>query len=307
MILVFGASGFLGSQTAISLANCHYPVNAIMRKSSNSWRLNGRSEIGVMKLEESDFLSYLKSVNPGAVVAANWQGVRNPQRLDKKIQETSARSILELAVVAKKSGVKTFIAFGSQAEVRSSSHKVNEVYVNSPVGIYGGVKGFLAQELRRLFQGSDTRFCWVRPFSIYGPMDSATALVPQMFLAASRGIRYEVTNPNLSWSYLHISDFGRAMITILGDEELEGVINVGAPDSVPILKIAQLAEKEIKELFPDWSGITLRENKVINGRIPSTTKLNESGWTAQVTIEKGIAETVQWISGHCHQLDKWGS
>jgi nucleoside-diphosphate-sugar epimerase len=303
MNLVFGASGFLGSQTTISLSNSCFSVNAIMRNSSNSWRLQGRSEINIVKLKESEFTSYLESVNPSVVIAANWQGVRDSLRADKKIQESSAQCILKLATAAKKSGVKTFVAFGSQAEVRRSNKKVTETYGNSPVGVYGGAKGLLAQELKELFRNSKTRFCWVRPFSIYGPMDSATALVPQMFLAASRGITFEVANPNLSWSYLHISDFGTAMLKILGNEELEGVINVGSTDSISILRIAQLAEREIKTLFPNWSGITLKEKSAFKGRIPITAKLDESGWSAQVPIEKGIAETVQWLSGSSDQLD----
>ena len=303
MNLVFGASGFLGSQTAISLFDNNCPVNAIMRNSSDAWRLERRSEINTVKIEESEFISYLESVKPSVVVAANWQGVRDSRRSDKKIQESNAQDILKMAIAAKKTGVKTFVAFGSQAEVRSSKNKITETYGNSPVGIYGGVKGQLAQELKELFRKSKTRFCWVRPFSIYGPMDSAAALLPQMFLAASRGITFEVTNPNLSWSYLHISDFGTAMLKIISSEELEGAINVGSKESIPILRIAQLAELEIKTIFPDWSGIALKESSEFKGRIPITAKLDESGWSALVPIEKGIVETVQWLSGSGRQLD----
>jgi nucleoside-diphosphate-sugar epimerase len=307
MNLVFGASGFLGSQTTISLTNFNHNVKAIMRNSSNPWRLQGRSDICVVNLDQSEYLSYLESISPSVVVAANWEGVRNPLRSDKKTQENSARSILKLAAAAKKIGVKTFITFGSQAEVNASSKKISETYALSPVGIYGETKARLAQDLKEMFRGSGTRFCWVRPFSIYGPRDSAAALVPQMFLAASRGLKYEVTHPNLDWSYLHVSDFGTAMLTILENYELEDVINVGSSESIPIVNVAKLAEREIVKLFPNWSGITLNEQKEIKGRIPSTRKLHESSWLAQVPIEKGIAETVQWLSGCGHQHDMWGT
>jgi nucleoside-diphosphate-sugar epimerase len=152
--------------------------------------------------------------------------------------------------------------------------------------------------LHEYFTGSRTRFIWLRPFSIYGPKDSDQSLIPQMFKAAQMNARFELNNPGLAWSPLHISDFGRAVKEIVNADHYHGVINVGNPNPTSIYEFSRTAQELIQQIYPTWKGCEFGPQSSQNGKIPKVEKLHNLGWSPKFTLQAGVEDTVNWLNAN---------
>ena len=302
MISVFGASGFLGSEICNSLALENTKVDALLRETSNPWRLESSAMLEPIHLAQHYWKDYLEVKKPNAVVAANWSGVSKNQRQDLKIQNENVDSVMELAKYSKSAGVKKFIAFGSQSEVSNSSKPINENLTEPQGDSYGRTKSKLGLMLRDYFENSQTQLIWLRPFSIYGPKDSNESLIPQMFQAARFHKGFEISNPGLMWSALHVSDFGRAAKKIIKAENLDGVINIGNPNPISIYEYAKAIEVELQKIFPSWEGCNLKVQPVREGKIPNIEKLQNLGWFSEINLKTGVEDTINWLNANISRM-----
>ncbi len=298
MISVFGASGFLGSEICNALSSEGTRIDAVLRESSDPWRLESSAMLQRTRVEQHLWRDYLDEKKPQVVVAANWSGVRKDLRQDLKIQQENFELVMKLASHSKSAGVKKFITFGSQGEVRNSINPIDEHFTEPQGDAYGQMKSILGLKLRDYFENSQTQLIWVRPFSIYGPKDSNESLIPQMFQAAQSQTRFKISNPGLAWSALHISDFGSAIAKIVKAENLEGVINVGNPSPISIYEYAKAVEERLQEVFPAWRGCDLRPKPEHEGKIPKVEKLRHLGWFPEINLKAGVEDTINWLNAN---------
>ena len=249
-------------------------------------------------LDQLRWRDYLSEKKPTTVISANWAGVNKNQRHDQKVQRENLDLVMELASYSKSAGVKKFIAFGSQSEVPNSNHPIGEDLTVPQGDSYGQIKSKLGLMLHDYFKESRTRLIWLRPFSIYGPKDSNESLIPQMFQAALSGTRFKLSNPGLTWSALHISDFGGAIKKIVEADHLQGVINIGSPDPTSVYEYAKAAEEALGQIFPSWDGCDLSAQPNQAGKIPKVEKLHSLGWSQQFNLKTGVEDTVNWLSAN---------
>lgn len=295
MISVFGASGFLGSQICNSLNSEGIQHSAVMREFSNPWRLKESMVNKRFFLNSRNWEKYLSEVKPSVVVAAQWQGVSKSLRENLSIQRRNFDSVIELATLSRKMNVNLFVAFGSQAEVPSSMLPIQENFADSRENAYATIKSELAMSLTKLFINSNTNFIWIRPFSIYGPKDSNESLIPKMYRFAQSNMFFDLNEPGLIWSALHVSDFGSAMKMILMSNSVSGVVNVGNPEPINILEFARIAEQSIKRFFPFWGGLRIDRESFKSGKIPQIDKLQKLGWLPRFSMLEGVNDTVNWL------------
>lgn len=302
MIAVFGASGFLGSAIANSAAESGLEMHAVVRKTSKTNRINPESGAEIISLEEASWEEYISQNHPETVISAMWSGVAPSYREDYSTQFKNVNQTLFLANICKKNRVANFIAFGSQAEVPESADKIMEIEYEYFGNSYSQAKRKLRYELQLLFENADTRFCWARTFSIYGPGDSPKALIPSIYRAASTNTTFHLQEPGRRWSALHVDDFVSAVRSIIWKSGIKGVINIGNPNSCSIQELAHEAEHILKVKFPDWEGICYEHHVELEGRIPSTVKLAQQGWSPRVTLQIGIESTFKWLSTNYPEL-----
>ena len=202
--------------------------------------------------------------------------------------------VYHLAELCIKHEVDTFIAFGSQNEYLQQKATIPETFVGPGSDEYGKAKVLLGKKLESLFSDSNTRFCWARPFSIYGPMDSTETLLAGMVRSALNDTVYRIASPSTPWSYLYVDDFVNALEIIVKNFEIDGAINVGNPSAVYVEEIATKASEILSAMFPTWPGLEFERVTVSDGRIPQTKKLEKFNWTPSTPLQIGLEKTVNW-------------
>lgn len=292
-IVVTGSSGFLGSWICRALAESHEVV-ALVRPTSDLFRLSGINNLTVMPINSEDWAKYISQSKTDALILADWWGVGNQERNDPRQFENVERMI-SLASAAKHSGIKTVIGVGSQAELGPISNVITEDLADNPTTKYGQAKASARVKLTDIFKKSDTRFAWMRIFSTYGPLDTGNWLIPQTVDSLLRGEVMKLTKGEQEWSYLHSFDLAKGFQKVLENSLIEGIVNIGNPHTIvlkdAILEIAQnLQGQELLE----FGAVDYRPDQVMKLE-PLCEKLSQAGWGPQITFKDGIAQTIAWL------------
>ena len=140
------------------------------------------------------------------------------------------------------------------------------------------------------------------PTNLYGPGDNFSpegshvlpAMIRRYDEAAASGTP-GVTN----WGtgsprreFLHVDDMADACLHLLENYDGPDQVNVGTGADVSIHELAQLVAKAVG-YEGDMSWDTSKPDGTPQ-KLLDVSKLTESGWTASMTLEQGLADTVQW-------------
>jgi nucleoside-diphosphate-sugar epimerase len=298
MIIVFGASGFIGSNLSNYLASQGHHVLAVVRPLSDVALLVETNTLILKRLNPSKWANLVMESKPTHVICAQWSGVAEAIRNDSESQFENIDLQLKLATACIEVGsVETFTAFGSQAEIGPNLETVDELVSPDPQNEYGRAKVLLYASLNKIFENQNIRFLWFRVFSIFGPGDRGDALIPTLVTKLLRNENLQIKNPELRWSSLPVQDLTKAVTDAIFKSELKGIINVGNQTLTKIEKICKIATSELEEI----SGLKLSRNiqfsDVADRKLayqPDSTKLESIGWVATKDISMSIKATVDW-------------
>ena len=285
-VIVFGANGYLGSVITKQFHNSGFDVIPVVRPGANRSRLSDTENLNVQEIKPEQWPQFITERAPSSVICAHWNGVVKGDRNSIELQKTNIEPILDIANSAKESLVRSFICFGSQAEIKESAETINEVFYDSGESAYGVIKSKLNSTLESLFDDSDCRFIWARVFSIYGPSDYSDSLLRQLFEAETAQRELVISNPSKFWSYLYEDDFAAAIEQILQNSEVTGTVNIGNP-----------VFNEIREIVAIWQRQPLTDQRIYQsdegnlGLFPKVEKLEAIGWSPSISLEEGINRT----------------
>lgn len=278
-VMIFGASGFLGSALANSLSRT-FNVIAVVRPESDTWRLNTDLKALITEPTEN-WKNLVKSYKPKTVICAQWNGTEIRYRENSELQESNVIQIEGIAQVARDERVSTFIAFGSQAETSKTLKFVPEQLIQNPASAYGAMKIKLLLDLNELFMESESRFIWARVFSIFGPMEIGETLIPNLIRAKCVGEPLIVNNPTLQWSYLYIDDFTSAIEKLIETKEISGVVNIGNDELVTIESICKMISNGS---YTSKKETTMKQE----GYFPILDKLKRADWRPALSLEESL-------------------
>ena len=292
-LIVTGSSGFLGSWICRVVSTSH-DVTALVRPTSDLFRLAGINNLTIAPLESEYWPQYVSEIKPDALILADWWGVGNQERNDSRQYENINR-MCNMAIVAKEIGVKTVIGVGSQAELGPVANEITEELPDQPTTKYGFAKAESRLKLRSLFKNSDTRFVWMRVFSTYGPLDIGNWLIPQTVDSLSRGETMKLTKGEQEWSYLHAFDLARGFQVALESTSVEGIINIGNPETVNLKEaVLEISKNLNAQNLLEFGAVEYRPDQVMKLK-PICEKLTEAGWKPQISFQNGISQTISWL------------
>jgi nucleoside-diphosphate-sugar epimerase len=279
LILVFGASGFLGSAITNKLAQDH-EVIAVVRPMSMVDRIVTSNNITVVTLNETSWPEVIQKYKPNIIICAQWNGVEKDTRNKEELQLSNIEPILKIAKEAKLHKIRKFVALGSQAESCISSEPIKESQIDSGDSWYGKSKSLLNKSLRELFSDSETSLIWARVFSVYGPGESRDSIIPSIAKCNENGEVFSIHEPNRLWSFLFIDDFASAIESTLAIEAEYKVLNIANPNLSTIREICTCLENARVEFKNE-------DMKLVDGFFPDTQTLTALGWRPKVDLKVG--------------------
>jgi nucleoside-diphosphate-sugar epimerase len=286
-VVVTGASGFIGSWIARYLESNDFEVVCLVRNGSDLSRLDKFNSL-IVKIDEKFWPDQIAKLKPEVLILADWAGVAgaNKNSLEQFDNVERWRNLAEVSIVTK---VKLVIALGSQAELGSSQIDANENHRMNPITTYGEAKVQAFHALSKILTGSSTELSWVRLFSVYGPQNSDSWIIPNILKAIRLKQRLSLTSCEQSWNFLHVYDLSRLIKNIIVNSNPPNIINAAHPESRSLKRYIELIVKHLggKEFLgfnelPD-SDLTINLK-------PNTDLAMSLNWFPQVDWEVAITQ-----------------
>ena len=296
-ILVAGGTGLVGSAIVRELARVNKKVIGISSKDVNL-------------LDRAKTFSYIKDLKPNVIIdaAAKVGGVGSNNAYPVEFLSQNLQIQTNLMDAAHEVKVEKFVFLGSSCIYpRNCAQPIKEDYLltgeleqtNSAYAI-AKIAGI---ELIKSYR-KEYGYSWisVMPTNLYGPNDNfdlenghVLPVLIRKLIEANGNNSPEV----VLWGsgtplreFLHVDDLAKAVLVCLEKYDDSQQINIGSGDEISIKDLGQ----KISNLT-GFTGKVVWDSDRPDGtprKVLDSTKINNLGWKPAITLDQGIAATVEW-------------
>jgi len=295
-VLVTGASGFIGTHLVGSLVRQGIDVVSLSRKSGfeedkRHFRVDLCDAAAVQKLfRQFSFSSVVHLAAAGvSAEAENFEGL-------VAVNTLATGAFARIALANK---VQRFIYVGSGFEYRPQAQPMDE---STPLGapnLYGASKAAGWLMLDTLFRLEGLPLVTLRPFSVYGPGENPSKLVPYVISQALRSEPIRLTLGSQVRDYVFVEDVVDALLLGLTGPASPGqVYNIGSgPQEAKTVRqfveeILAAMGAPLRLCWFDRAARSLRDPPYL---VSDPTRAHiELGWRPRVRFEEGLARTIEW-------------
>jgi len=294
-ILVTGASGFVGSHLVRSLVRQGFDVVSVFHKSrveedKRHLRIDLRNGVALGKL--------FRQFRFSAVIHLAAAGVSAEAETLDDVAAVNMLATATLARLAMTHGVERFVHVGSGFEYHPQAQPMDE---STPLGapnLYGASKAAGWMLLDALHRLEGLPLVTFRPFSIYGPGESAVKLVPYTILRAQAGEPIRLTLGSQVRDYVFVEDVVDALrLGLTAPAAVGKVYNIGSGPAE-----ARSVRRTVEEIV-QMMGAPARLcwfDRATRGRcdppylVSDPTRAHvELGWRPRVCLAEGLARTIE--------------
>ncbi|MCA2702363.1 MAG: NAD(P)-dependent oxidoreductase [Microcystis sp. M179S2] len=300
-VLITGASGFVGSHVARLLVAEGCEVYALVRESSNRWRI--RDILPSMYLRQSDLVAfenvntYLQEIKPELCIHLAWYAVPGKYLNSQENLDSIQASINLLSQLAEL-GCKRFVGIGTCFEYDLSLGYLSESSLTKPITLYAATKVALSTILQQFAQITEMEIAWIRLFYQYGPMEDERRLIPSVISSLLRDEVVKTTKGEQIRDFLHIEDVASA-IWAVAKSNVSGVVNVGSGQPVTVGQIAlELGNLLGKPDLIHLGALPYRPNDPMFICANNELLRKKTDWTQKYNLTTGLKNTIEWYKDH---------
>lgn len=241
LVLLTGATGFVGRQVLRALHESSVSVRAVVREGSQG-RLKPTERIEKIIVTRDLFFEssqWWADVCAGVdtIIHAAWHVepgdyLESPKNLD------CLSGTLQLAKGAALAGVRRFVGVGTCIEYDLASGMLSVDTPLRPMTPYAAAKAAAFMALSRFLSQQKVEFAWCRLFYLYGEGEASQRLVPYLRDRLAAGEPAELTSGTQVRDYLDVCEAGRTIAQV-ALSSAEGPFNICS--GVPIT-VRQFAE-----------------------------------------------------------------
>ncbi|KAM4601595.1 dTDP-D-glucose 4,6-dehydratase [Polymixia lowei] len=312
-VLVTGGSGFIGSHLVCSLADRH-PDWRIINLDNLDYCCSPRSLESVGDRAKYTFIRG-DVCNPRLVTH-----IFNTENIDV-VFHLAAKTHVESSFVSPSSfqwvnveGTRVLLGAAHQARYRPERFvyvSTDEVYGSGPDQVfderspirpsnpYSATKAAAEYLVRSYWDKYKFPVIITRSNNIYGPRQYTEKVIPRFLslLQANQKCTIQGTIPK-SRHFLFVDDVIEAFLTVLEKGSVGEIYNVGTSCEIPIIQLARELVKMVKNVpdseLNDWLEF-VPDRPRVDLRYPiSSDKLQQLGWTPEISWAEGIRRTVKW-------------
>lgn len=297
-VFLTGATGFIGSQVARLLIREECTVYALIRPTSNPWRI--RDILPSLQVIYDDFvdpknnlITHLTKIQPEIALHLAWNAV--PGEYLHTLENVSLLSAsLKLATQLASVGCQKMLATGTCFEYDHSGDYLSESSPTKPTSLYAASKLACQMVLQHYAQFTKMQMVWLRFFYQYGPFEDERRRIPSVILSLLRGEEVKTTSGNVMRDYLHVEDVASAVWAVT-KSNLTGIVNIGSGKPA-----------SFQNMISQIGKILGKSNLVQLGALPAdpkdppficanNSKLRENTpWKPHYSLEQGLQHTIEW-------------
>ncbi len=308
-VLVTGAGGFIGSHLVEALVKNQAQVRAFVHYNSrNDWgmlefldkRILNQVEVVAGDIRDSDALR--KTVKNCQVVFHLAASVGIPYSFvsPKDVIETNVLGTLNLLLACKDSRVEK-IVHTSTSEAYGTAQYVpmDENHPLKPQSPYAASKCSADQIVMSFFKSYNLPVGIIRPFNVYGPRQSARAVIPTIITQALVKGEVHLGSTFTTRDLTYVTDTVKGFLKFAeSDKALGEVVNIGSGFEVSIEELVELVGNCLNKNIKFFSQKTRKrpsQSEVVRLISNSNKALKMLNWSPRVKLLDGLEKTINWI------------
>ena len=308
-VLITGASGFIGANLARRVVRDGHEVHLLLRAAHREWRLRGLTDsTATHTVDLKDRRAVQRAV---AAIRPHWvfhlaaYGAYPTQTAIERMVATNVWGCVHLLDACRDAGAEVFINAGSSSEYGDKDHAAREDELLEPNSHYAITKAAATHYCQFTARANDLNAITVRLYSVYGPLEAPTRLIPTVIVHGLHGQLPPLVSPQTSRDFVYVDDAVDAMVTLAAAPAVPrgAIYNVCTGVQTTMREVIDLARGAMHvPAEPVWGTMPQRawDTRVWVG---SPERLErEIGWRAPTRFADGFRRTLQWLQGEPERL-----
>jgi polyisoprenyl-phosphate glycosyltransferase len=305
-IVITGSSGFVGANLLRHFAAKGAPVIGVEGPTGLDWRTRNVAGAELVKLDlgnEMDVKAFIRETKPSAVLNCAAYGAYPSQTESSRIYRVNfdgVRYMLEALRECK--SARAFVQAGSSSEYGLNCAGPSEDAPTTPDSDYAVSK----VATTALIQCYATKYGvpgWVlRLYSVYGPFEDFSRLMPRLLLKAMEKDLPPLVNPAISRDFVYVDDVCRAFEAVIERADRlrpAQIYNVGAGAHVTLEELVAVAQAAFGiDKKPQWGSMPDRHWDHTDWYSNPRKAGLELGWTAKTSLVEGLEATMRWMQSN---------
>lgn len=304
-VIITGATGFIGANLARRLLHNGHDIHLLVRQGHNPWRINALSgDVQVHEVDLCDRVTLRRvvgGIRPEWIFHLAAHGAYSSQTDLHQILQTNLLATINLVETCRAIGFDAFVNTGTSSEYGFKDHAPHEKEWIEPNSHYAVTKAAATLFCRYTAQNSHVHIPTLRLYSVYGPYEEPTRLLPTLIVHGLHDTLPSLVNPAIARDYVYTDDINDAYILAATHpgQELGAVYNVGTGIQTSLREVVDVARRTLSITaesqwgsMPDriWdTSVWVSDNRAIQAAL---------GWRPQHSFEQGFRKMIDWFHDH---------
>jgi UDP-glucose 4-epimerase len=301
-VIVTGAGGFVGANLARRLLRDGHDIHLLVRHPGQSWRL--QEIAGDVRLHEGDLQDrdgmrrIVSEVKPDWVFHLAAYGAYPTQTAVERMVNTNLMGSVTLLEACAETGIDAFVHTGSSSEYGYKDHPTVEDETLEPNSFYAITKAAATHYFQLIARQRNMHAVTVRLYSIYGPYEEPTRLIPTLIVHGLERRLPPLVSPQTARDFVYVDDAVEAMLQVASQNALPrgSIYNVCTGQQSSLEYVVSSARQILGIVEePIWSSMPQRSWDT-NAWVGSPAALESAtGWRPRIDLPTGLEKTKAWF------------
>jgi UDP-glucose 4-epimerase len=301
-VLITGGTGFVGANLVRRLLRDGHEIHLVVREGRNLWRVEdvrGEVTMHVADLVDTDGLQrVIRAVRPEWVFHLAVYGAYSDQRDLDRMVRTNLTGTMNLLNACLASGFEVLVNTGSSSEYGFKDHAASEGDALDPNSEYGVTKASATMYCRHVARSRNVRLPTLRLYSVYGPFEEPTRLLPTVIMRGLGGRLPDLVNPRVARDFVFVEDVVEAYVLAasVAQSTVGPVYNVGTGIQTTLAQVVDFARRTLGIVEePRWGTMPGRVWDTEIWVADNRKALGDLGWKPLYGFEHGFRRFVEWF------------
>ena len=309
-VIITGASGFIGANLTRRVLREGHETHLLLRSAHQPWRLEeilGDVHCHEAALEDRETVSrVIHAIRPDWVFNLAAYGGYPSQTGIERMVSTNLLGCAALVDACVQVGIEAFVQTGSSSEYGYKDHAAREDERVQPNSHYAITKVAATHYCQLAAQLHGLNTVTVRLYSIYGPYEEPTRLIPTLIGYGTRGQFPPLVSPWIARDFVHVDDAVEAILQVATMKPARGgvVYNVCSGTQSRLESVVAIVRKHMNiAAEPVWGSMQPRSWDTDTWCGSPDLMAQQVGWRSKLDLEAGLRITIDWFKSNSKWLE----